>query len=895
MSTKKYFVKRIEGVLLVVVFPMILGALLTSSVGAASAESDDKPVKESTPVEESNSIGESNSTEGPTQPPTSNKQVERIEVTGSHIKRVDVEGTQPIQTLDREYLEQTGYNSVADVLREISANSFGSLREQSGSDAAGVAHVSLRGLGSTRTLILMNGNRLARDGVTGAPDLNLIPMSAVERVEILKDSSAATYGSDAVGGVVNVITKKDFIGSEVSVRQEISDDEGGNKRTISGTYGWGNRKGNAVVSMQYRDNDLIYSRDREWSKVGASTHSPSPNVRPVGGELAPANKNCDSPQTVYNDTHKACMFNYAAYSSELPAIRQYNMLGNFRYQLTPSTELTALLKGTRKETNWRYAPGAIRITQGDPGVEELIIDGTSYEQIRWRSLSFGTRDTEVKTDALGASVNLKKYMESMPFGSNWEMDAILSFEQVKRKNNSVRGYAKKANFLKAIQDSSASGCDILNNNCPYSDEFGYAPWELTRSQVNSSELRLTGDLWEMEAGPVAMAVGMQANSEGYSDTYDALSLEEGVIGGGSSSQGKGSRQTLALYNEYALPLSENWNVQVSGRFDHYSDFGSTFNPQISASWRTSPSLLVRASAGTGFKAPDLNDLHKEPGESAAYFVDEIACRAGWEAQGGTGDTPAFCRTYEYLVFVKGNKDLKEEKSRSFNLGMVFAPSKSLSMGLDAFAVNMENTIGLDYQLLTEAEAAGVDLSRYNTEVQRSNGVISEIHTTRQNLSETQLQGVDFTMTFRKFFNRVGDFTFYTDTSYLLNYKRRGFPGTSLRSMLQRAGYPRWRNTVSLEYVPAFANNWRTLLSANTIGSHKKPAPTDGDHDRYTTLDFQFSYALDRVLRGGKISFGVRNLLAGKPPTDDDNDFMKHNSSLYDNIGRRFFMTYRQTF
>jgi iron complex outermembrane receptor protein len=144
------------------------------------------------------------------------KKVEKIQVTGSHIKRIDIEGPSPVQTIDKQELDETGYNSVADVLRNVSANSFGSRREQAGSTVAGVAEVSLRGLGASSTLVLMNGRRLPTDGVTGAVDLNLIPMAAVERVEILKDGASAIYGSDAIGGVVNIITKRDYVGTEMS-------------------------------------------------------------------------------------------------------------------------------------------------------------------------------------------------------------------------------------------------------------------------------------------------------------------------------------------------------------------------------------------------------------------------------------------------------------------------------------------------------------------------------------------------------------------------------------------------------------------------------------------------------------------------------------------------------
>ena len=177
----------------------------------------------STPIDElekTSGAGESRASLKDQKAPPSEESVERIQVTGSHIKRIDIEGPSPVQILDRSDLDRSGYNSVADVLRDTTANSFGSLREASGSNASNVAHVNLRGLGSSSTLVLLNGQRLPSNAVTGSVDLNLIPMAAVERIEVLKDGASALYGSDALGGVVNIITRKDFSGTEASIESK---------------------------------------------------------------------------------------------------------------------------------------------------------------------------------------------------------------------------------------------------------------------------------------------------------------------------------------------------------------------------------------------------------------------------------------------------------------------------------------------------------------------------------------------------------------------------------------------------------------------------------------------------------------------------------------------------
>src|SRR5690606_746882 len=159
-------------------------------------------------------------------------ELERVQVTGSRISRLDIEGATPVVTITREDLDNSGFQSVADYLRSNSFNSFGSFRESSGNSWQGQATLSLRGVGANRTLILVNGKRIPGSPVTNGQiqNLNTIPFAAVEKVEILSDGASAIYGSDAIGGVVNIILREDFEGGEITVRGTEPDREGGGER-----------------------------------------------------------------------------------------------------------------------------------------------------------------------------------------------------------------------------------------------------------------------------------------------------------------------------------------------------------------------------------------------------------------------------------------------------------------------------------------------------------------------------------------------------------------------------------------------------------------------------------------------------------------------------------------
>ncbi|WP_214000256.1 TonB-dependent receptor [Arsukibacterium sp.] len=201
--------------------------------------------------------------------------VERIEVTGSRIKRTDLEGALPVTVIDREAIELSGEISVADLIRNTTFNSAGSFRPQSGSSAQGVSQVNMRGLGASRTLVLVDGRRLTMSPSTGSSqDLNSIPMAAVERIEILSDGASAVYGSDAIGGVINVITRKDFSGVEISVGagQVSVPSEGGDRENGSVVFGSANDTTQVIGGVSWNKREIIFENAFPWVQPGSSVY-----------------------------------------------------------------------------------------------------------------------------------------------------------------------------------------------------------------------------------------------------------------------------------------------------------------------------------------------------------------------------------------------------------------------------------------------------------------------------------------------------------------------------------------------------------------------------------------------------------------------------------------------
>jgi outer membrane receptor protein involved in Fe transport len=398
------------------------------------------------------------------------------------------------------------------------------------------------------------------------------------------------------------------------------------------------------------------------------------------------------------------------------------------------------------------------------------------------------------------------------------------------------------------------------------------------------DLKAQGEFGHVPAGRFGMAVGATYTNQQYKDQSDDRSVNDEVFGN-AGSNGGGGRDTRAVYSEFAVPLTKKLELQVAGRYDQYSDFGDTTNPKLAALYRPVPSVLLRGSVGTGFKAPLMQDLYAASSNGNPTFIDAVAC-AKERAAGGA--TPS-CVPRQYNVTSSGNTGLKEERSISYNASVMYEPNRDFSIGSDFFLTKMKNVVGIDYDDAMEAErdlGAGALASR-GVVVTRdpSTGLIDNIEAPLQNLSAQEVAGVDFATSYRMWKFKLG-----TEHSQLFYFKEEGFPGTGLKNKLGRNGRPPWRNTTSLAFAPNERHDF--TLAAITIAGHEKAVREMGKLNNYTSFDFQYSYKTRKI---GTFTAGVKNLLDSIPPLDDSNPGSPLDETLYDQVGRALYTGYKATF
>lgn len=804
--------------------------------------------------------------------------IERVEVTGSRIKRISVEGPSPVTIMDKEAIKKSGHNSVSDLLRDTTASAFGVGRETSGSTAAGVATIGLRGLGSDRTLVLLNGRRLPKDPAAEAVDLNMIPMAAVERIEILKDGASALYGSDALGGVVNIITKKNYNGSEFAIKHVRPEEVRGEQYELSLTSGSSSEKSSLMTVLNYRNNSILFGRDREWSRKGVSlVGNPGSYRDRAGSNVWTVDPSCPPERRVTINGGEVCSYNYQEQASTLPGLEQLTLFTDFKYKLGPKLTFYNVNIASRRQVKWTFAPSPGQFTVAG-GTASVPTAGDL--NIRYRFSEAGNRETEVEENSFSNTFGLKGFLTD-----TWEWDFSLGYSRFNRVDRGVSGYLEEDRVAELIKNGTFDPFAAPGSRGSLA-AAQVQPVQNGLSRLFTADLLLSGEVFDLDSGAVSAAVGATVFHENLEETADPKTAA-GLIIGNAGSSNSGGREVHSAFSEFSIPVTQTVEMQVAGRFDNYSDFGNTVNPKLAVRWQPAPSFLARSSVGTGFLAPSLKSLYGARSEGYPTFIDRKAC----EEQGGSA-----CLPQQYLTISGGNPDLKEEKALTANLGAVFQPSSDFNISVDGWFTKIDNVVGVDLEKATLAELKGVNVADYGVQITRdpTTGEITQVVAPNQNLSKVEVSGLDVSTEYVLPTSVTGFRPGLRDEfSLIFSYKSEGFPGTGFEEQVDQFGNPKWRNNATLFLR---SESSEIFLTGKTIPGQMAVNKDSGKRiSDYTEFDLGVSH---KFRWEGTVTAGITNLLGTEPPSDPEggaggaNEF---NTALYNPIGRSVYLTYRQGF
>jgi iron complex outermembrane recepter protein len=863
-------------------------------------------------------------------PPTaaSPGDIEEIVVTGTSIKGLDAVSALPVTVLKAEDIARTGATSAEDLFRYISsASSSGSTvqAQATGFQTGSISTVSLRGLGSGRTLILINGRRSAPygGGSTGTAgnsvDISAIPIGAIERVEILKDGASAIYGSDAIAGVVNFILKSDFQGVNADVYGGAPTRSGGGTEEQANFFGGiGDLKTdryNVTLGLSFDHTQAILGSSRpsfatryspQFGNDVTSSFAFPANIAvfpaPAKGlptTINPGLGNCAPSLATDVNFPAQCRFDNSPYDSVQPDTKKGNGVLNAHYQISDTTQLYAEGSFAHVETLTQVQPVPLSYqnpllpsnpflayqanllatqypTYHNPAITPtaaafLLPPSSPYYptayaaahgmanlplNLIYRDFANGVRLEEDTADTTRAVGGWKGNL------LGWDFDTSLLYSEVKVKEDLKSGFPLYSEIM-PILDSG-----IINPFGPTTDpsalaaakgaEFVGQDWS-SKTSLASLSGSASRAFFDLPGGPLSGAIGAEIRRETF--VYDpSAAIQTGDITGQGGNQlpEDASRSVESAYLEVNMPIVHMLNADAAVRYDHYQGVGSTVNPKGSLKFQPFEWWLLRASVGSGFRAPSLTDLYAAQATSVTSngTRDPIKCPA-FDA-----NNPA-C-SFQFSTVTGGNPNLKPEKSTTLTWGTVFQPVQNLSLGLDTFWIYLKNAIvvgGLPVSTILQNAASATQFANL---IQRdANGNIVFISQTNANLFKENVTGTDIDFKYAFDIGNYGRFTVLLDGTYYYKFSTQNpdgsWTGQIDKGLTTVSGViSRWRHSASLVYD---IGPWDVSFTQHYQKRYHDSAGNITGATRfvgqYDTVDGQLSYHLNKAwtFTGGIINIG----------------------------------------
>lgn len=862
--------------------------------------------------------------------------VERISITGSRIKRVDMEGASPVTTITADDMATAGFSTVGEALRASTLNSFGSYGGTSNNSWSSQATIQLKGADPSHTLTLLDGKRMAKSPVLGggATNINTIPTAAVERIEILSDGASAIYGTDAIAGVINIILKKDFEGVEVKVRAEEPDAEGGgNNHSASFTGGLSSDMGSFVFTAEhFKKTGILFSERpytaahvkdgqdpsdfRSW--IGLSQTGRTIDMGPNGGWLytTPYTNDLDCSE-VYgenfvgplNDSKypgdTSCSFDYtkAAYN-DVDQERTSTLL-NYSYNINDDIELTARAYWASNTTTDVSAPVPGYITFDEAMPAYTTADGLNLRAVPeggamlFRFNTAGNRVRESTDNIYDFLVGLDGTTDNF----DWNVSASYNKYDVFKWGTGYQLKGATTDLVGSWNDDTNSfeGWDPRDPN----SELPGGATANSDAKLTSSTFEIDGgismELFELAGGATGLYFGASYREEKLDSAVDALDEAGLIVGGSGGAGGSGDRDVAAVFMEMAFPVLDNLEVNLAARYDDYSDFGGTFNPHVSVRYNVLEPLLLRASWGTGFRAPTLEQLNQSTSVGYNDVTNYMKCY-----EDGLGIDG--CSIEDNVpVSIGRNEDLGPEESESYNFGVVWDITDNFNMTVDYWSLETEGLIGslvnneLTYtqaQLWEAADAAGQprpDISAVypGTSISQNGiGKLTAMTNVMQNIGLSEREGVDakFAATFE---TDIGDFKLGLAWSHYLKYTDsmpEGGVRTVSRNWAGTEDYPDDRVNFTANYLVGDHSLYYQadyIDSQSTTDENEDGSSYSIDSVVYHTLSYSYNMPWNNI-----ISAGINNLTDEEPRFQANGDY---NRSIYDTIGRSYWVSFTQTF
>jgi iron complex outermembrane recepter protein len=682
-----------------------------------------------------------------------------ITVTGSALPRIDVETPSPVTTITAGQIQKSGLTTVSDVVRAVSADNSGSIPPSfTGGFAGGSSGVALRGLTVNSTLVLIDGRRaanypLADDGQRSFVDLNTIPSNAIERIEVLKDGASSLYGADAIAGVVNIILRPGYQGAEFTADVGTSQHGGGTTSRATVLFGGGDLKKdgwNAYFSAEYQHDDHILTKDRGYPYNTADTRrsggnnllggQPSQNSGSIVGTVTPGTLSrpgdvtsgvadpgglaqslgaCGPLGTLVNDDPanpgSYCSQNFARYAAIQPTMERKGLYGRFTIKVSDTSQAYIAASYYEVKTSFPGAPAQIQASTprntNAIALPATLPDGSLNPNNPFAAdgkaalINFGFPSALASGENDNHNLRLVGGMTGT--WGEWSYDTALVLNH-SSLDTRLSGFLNYDRLLDVVANGTYDFLDPASNPRALVDSLSPRLNKTSTSDLQSIDFRVTRPLMDLGGGSLGLATGIDVRHE----EQDDPDLNPGLAAQGLGiAHVKGDRTVSGAYVELDAPFLESLEVDVSGRYDHYSDFGNNFSPKIGIKWKPIDELAFRGTFSKGFRAPSFAENGSSEAEGFATYTPPTDFQA---AHGNSG----YVQPYGLGFLTRANPDIKPERSKSWTFGVLYQPTPDLSASLDYYRIRKTGVIAQQSaSAVLDAYYAGLPLPAQSAIVQ----------------------------------------------------------------------------------------------------------------------------------------------------------------------------------
>lgn len=835
----------------------------------------------------------------------------RVEILGAPMP--GAAASPSITVIRSDELARAGVQTAEQAIRRIAANqSDKGLAQGVGELTGGMAEVDLRGLGTTKTLVLLNGRQLtnhAYDG--GAVDLHAIPMSLVERIEVLREGASAIYGSGAIAGVINFILKRDLQGVELAVAGERPQQNGGATANLSLTAGYGDLavEGlNISTTLDLRRQQAISSQQRGFAKSGVrrgadgSVLSFRTGSTTFPGDLDGFNptlaSGCAAPKSVPGPNGTSCRYDFMRDLDLLPQNEQSTWLTQATVATAPGQVLALEYLRAQNRTTARQGPAPL--SQFMPLSSPFWIAGRpagDFDNLgeggiaNWLTAPAGQRVNTAR------SVAQRMLLSAQGAISGFEYNAALAFARSEVNDTLGRGHVNLARIEQGLQDGHINpfGAQGALGLAAFRDAAVGGKLLAAQGDVATFDLQVARNLRPLGFGgaPVSLSLGLELRRERFGYDVQPLAAQTADPGFDLAVDMRGTRQAGALSALLLAPLTPTVAADLAARLDRFSDSGRMTSGKLGLRWQLAPAWLLRASLGTSFRVPTLYEryLPQQFGEGDESFDDPLLCPGGVPLPGLTaGQVCAqelLVRTGGPAAFGRPLSSLRSETSRNADIGLLFRPTTRLSAGINFWRIELRDQIDelsgstmaadpvrfasrfVRCSQLDAATRAAIDACLNDG----SFDPIAFVDSPLENLGNVRAEGIDLSLGLGSGPTAVGVFGFSAEGSYVTRHDSQETRGGAYSSHVARfatdAPIFRWQHVAQATWMQG---PWTAALSQRYLSGY-----TDQDATRrvgaYSLLDASIAYTGWKNL---SLSLGVKNLLDRPPPYSNQTETQQVN-------------------